>query len=300
MLDGVHDDQLLITVEQVASLVADQLPALIGHDVVQVDGAGTVHAIFRIGSSVTARFPLRPEEPDSAAARLRQEAAAAAEFVRAAPFRAPQPLGIGRPGHGYPLAWATQSWLAGATLSPTSHETSTALALDVAELVNGLRRWETRGRHFTGAGRGGRLADHDAWVAECIERSEGLVDLAVARRLWTRFRSLPHEDHDVMCHGDLIPANLLVSGQRLSGVLDTGGFRAADPALDLVVAWHCFAEDPREQIRTALACSDLQWERGAAWAFQQAIGACWYYRNSNSSMAEMGRTTLERLLSSFG
>lgn len=102
-----------------------------------------------------------------------------------------------------------------------------------------------------------------------------------------------------MCHSDLIPSNLLVSDGHLAGLLDTGGFQAADPALDLVVAWHLFTEAARDQIRTGLGCSDLQWERGAAWAFQQAVGAYWYYRSSNQAMAEMGKTTLDRLVSAF-
>ena len=36
--------------------------------------------------------------------------------------------------------------------------------------------------------------------------------------------------------------------------------------------------------------------RGKAWAFEQAIGAYWYYRDTNPAMAAMGRTTLERLV----
>ena len=99
-----------------------------------------------------------------------------------------------------------------------------------------------------------------------------------------------------MCHGDLIPSNVLVADGRLTGLLDTGGFQAADPAPDLVAAWHLFDDGPREQIRRDLDCSDLQWERGRAWAFQQAAGAYWYYQRSNPTMADMGRTTLERLI----
>lgn len=45
---------------------------------------------------------------------------------------------------------------------------------------------------------------------------------------------------------------VLVSDERLADVLDTGGFRAADPALDLVAGWHLFDETPREQMRLAL------------------------------------------------
>jgi aminoglycoside phosphotransferase (APT) family kinase protein len=295
----VHGDQISVSSEQVAALLADQQPALAGLEVVRIDAAGTVNAIFRIGDSVAARFPLRHDDPAVAARRLRREAAASAEFVSASPVPAPEPLGIGLPGHGYPLPWTTQTWLSGSTTNPTADENSAGLALDLAGLVQQLRGWDTRGRRFTGPGRGGRLSDHDVWVDQCITRSDDLVDTDAMRALWSRFRDLPREDPDAMCHGDLIPTNVLVSGDRLTGVLDTGGFEAADPALDLVAAWHFFADRPRERMRAALECSDLQWERGAAWAFEQAIGAYWYYQDTNPTMADIGRTTLERLVSCF-
>ncbi len=99
-----------------------------------------------------------------------------------------------------------------------------------------------------------------------------------------------------MCHTDLTPSNILVVGGRLVGVLDTGGFQPADPALDLVGAWHLLDHQRRELLRRELECSDLQWERGRAWAFEQAAGAYWYYQHTNPEMAEMGKTTLERLM----
>jgi hypothetical protein len=40
----------------------------------------------------------------------------------------------------------------------------------------------------------------------------------------------------------------------------------------------------------------LEWARGAAWAFQQAMGTVWYYADSNPSMSLVGRRTLERIL----
>ena len=296
----MHADQISISRSQVVALIADQFPALAGLEVVPVDCGGTVNAIFRVGDHVTARFPLRNDDPDRALTRVRTATSAAAEFERACPVPAPTPLDLGDPGHGYPLPWTTQSWLPGSPATPVAYEDSTALALELTDVVHHLRAWDTRGRQFRGSGRGGHLGDHDEWVNECITRSSGLLDTDALRPLWTRFRNLPREDPDVMCHSDLIPSNLLVSEGHLAGLLDTGGFQAADPALDLVVSWHLFAQPARDQIRTGLACSDLQWERGAAWAFQQAVGAYWYYRTSNQTMAEMGRTTLDRLTSTFG
>jgi aminoglycoside phosphotransferase (APT) family kinase protein len=99
-----------------------------------------------------------------------------------------------------------------------------------------------------------------------------------------------------MTHGDLIPGNVLVDGGRLVGILDVGGLGPADPALDLVGAWHMLDRGPRELLRDDLRSDDLEWERGKAWAFIQAMGLVWYYRSSNPTMSRMGRRTIERIL----
>jgi aminoglycoside phosphotransferase (APT) family kinase protein len=116
------------------------------------------------------------------------------------------------------------------------------------------------------------------------------------RRIWARLRELPPSGPDVMSHRDLIPANLLVRGDRLVGVLDSGSFGPADPALDLVAAWHLLDRNQRETVRTHLGSSEVEWKRGAAWALEQAMGLVWYYRSTNPAMSALGRTTLSRIL----
>ena len=54
------------------------------------------------------------------------------------------------------------------------------------------------------------------------------------------------------------------------------------------------------RLRHRLGSSDLEWERGAAWAFVQAIGLVWYYVDTNPTMAELGRSTLWRLMDDPG
>lgn len=293
----MHDDQIHVSHEQVVALVAAELPQLAGREVVAVGGAGTVHSIYRIGDDAAARFPLRRGDAARVSHQLRREADAAAEFRRASPVPAPEPLHIGRPGHCFPMPWTVQSWLPGTTATPMSWERSTTLAHDVSELIGRLREKDTGGRRFRGEGRGGELTDHDDWVSECIRRNADSFDAAAMRTMWADFRRLPREDPDAMCHTDLTPPNLLVDEDgHLVGVLDTGGFQPTDPALDLVSVWHLFADDARQRVRAALGCSDLQWERGKAWAFQQAAGLPWYYRDTNPAMAEMGAITLRRLL----
>ena len=258
----MHVDQITVSAHQVGALIIDQVPSLAGQAIVPVDSGGTVNAIFRIGDTATARFPLRNGDPDQLLSRLRSEFEASAEFVRACPVPAPTPLHVGHPGHGYPLPWTVQSWVAGTPATPSGHEHSTALAVELAVVIDRLRACDTRGRRFEGAGRGGRLGDHDEWVADSIARSEGLLDVDAGRALWSRFRILPREDPDLMCHSDLTPSNVVVTDGHLAGLLDTGGFQPADPALDLVVAWHLFAEPARATLRRSLDCSDLEW-RGA-------------------------------------
>jgi aminoglycoside phosphotransferase (APT) family kinase protein len=170
----------------------------------------------------------------------------------------------------------------------------------LARLIAALRAADANGRRFDRQGRGGSLPDHDDWMEVCLKNSVGLLDVARLGRLWARLRALPPAGPDVMNHRDLIPANLLVQGERLAGVLDAGKFGPADPALDLVAAWHLFDRDRREIMRIELGSGDVEWQRGAAWAFQQAMGLVWYYERTNPDMSALGRSTLSRLLDDLG
>ncbi|MFF5497516.1 aminoglycoside phosphotransferase family protein [Streptomyces aquilus] len=292
----MHVDQVNVTTGMVAALIEDQFPQWSGKAIRLLSSTGTVNAIFRIGDDLCARFPLRPTDADEALAVLEQEAQASAELAQVSPFPVPEPLALGKPGAGYPMPWSVQTWLPGTVASDADPSRSDAFAADLAAFIAALRDAETRGRLFSGEGRGGVLAHHDDWMATCFARSEALLDVPRLRQMWRRFRELPRTSADVMSHGDLIPGNVLVAGDRLTGVLDTGGFGPADPALDLVSAWHLLQPGPRDVLRRTLACDDVEWERGKAWAFQQAMGLVWYYAESNPPMSSLGRRTLDRIL----
>jgi aminoglycoside phosphotransferase (APT) family kinase protein len=87
-----------------------------------------------------------------------------------------------------------------------------------------------------------------------------------------------------------------VAGGRLAGIIDVGGLGPADPALDLVSGWHLLEADQRQTLRDDLCSGDLDWARGRAWAFEQAMGLVWYYLESNTQLSLMGRSTLDRIL----
>ena len=292
----MHADQLHVSEDTVRRLVAEQFPQWKELALREVRTAGTVNAIFRIGDELAARFLLRAQDPTQARADLTAEAAAVWELANASTVPTPEPVALGEPGHGYPLPWSIQTWLPGSDATVDDPAGSIEFARDLAAFVASLRAADTAGRGFTGEGRGGHLPDHDEWMEFCFGESADLHDVARLRAMWTELRTLPEVDADVMCHGDLTPPNVLVKDGRLVGVLDGGGFAAADPALDLVGAWHLLDEAQRQILREALGCSEVQWRRGMAWAFEQSMGLVWYYAESNPTMSRWGQRTLDRLI----
>ncbi|CAN5446234.1 aminoglycoside phosphotransferase family protein [soil metagenome] len=291
----MHDNEIPIDDADVRRLINEQFPEWSNLTIERLHSEGTVNVIFRIGPSLAARFPLQPGQSRSA---LETEAVAAQELSEHTTFPTPLPVAIGEPGIGYSQCWSVQTWIEGATATINDPSASTSFAQDLAAFVGEVRSIATKGRSFGGAGRGGKLLAHDEWVTVCLSKSEGLLDVHQLREMWRCYRQLADHAGDVMTHGDLIPSNVLVAEGRLTGVLDVGGMQSADPSLDLVGGWHLLDDGPREVFRTALSCSDLEWERGQAWAFQQALGLVWYYRSSNPSMSELGRRTLDRLVAS--
>lgn len=292
----MHVDQLTVLPETVRRLVDEQFPVWRDLPITDIGSQGTVNAIFRVGERLAARFPLESGDVESTRRQLESEANAACELLGRTRFRTPEPVALGEPGADYPLPWSVQTWLPGTAATGEEQAGSVAFARDLAEFIRGVRTIGANGRAFGGRGRGGELRSHDEWMETCLRKSERLLDVARLRRLWDVLRELPRTAGDVITHGDLIPGNLLVSGGRLAGVIDVGGLGPADPALDLVVAWHLLEAVPRQALREDLGCDHVEWDRGKAWAFQQAMGLVWYYVESNPAMSRLGRRTLERIL----
>ncbi|MFG2041022.1 aminoglycoside phosphotransferase family protein [Dactylosporangium sp. NPDC048998] len=293
----MHHDELSVPLETVRALVDAQFPEWRALPVSRVASQGTVNAIFRIGDRFAARFPLQPRAVEAARHWLECEAEAARELLGRTRFPTPEPVAVGEPGAGYPLPWSVQTWIPGVIATDRDPGESVAFAHDLAEFINDVRAIDTRGRVFSGQGRGGELRAHDSWMRTCFQHSETLLDVPRLRRAWAVMRQLPRGEYaDTMTHGDLIPGNVIVADSRLAGILDVGGLGVADRALDLVSAWHLLEREPRQALRERLGCDDLEWERGRAWAFVQAMGVVWYYHQSNPAMSRMGRRTLTRIM----
>lgn len=267
----MHSDQIYIDADIAREMLFEQFPQY-RQEQVKAFGSGTVNAIFKIGSVATARFPLRGTDPIACVNMLRNEARAMTRFAENCPVATPRPVGFGQPGLRYPIPWAVQSWVEGDVATPDGLAESTTFALDIANLIATMRSAKTNGQQLDGQGRGGCFSDHDKWMSVCFANSEGLRDVPRLRSTWAKLRQLPPSGSDVMSHRDLIPSNLLVRGGRLVGVLDSGSFGPADPALDLVCAWHLFNRNQHEVIRARLGSSEVEWKQRGCMGIRASHG----------------------------
>src|SRR6516165_7996480 len=84
----------------------------------------------------------------------------------------------------------------------------------------------------------------------------------------------------VWLHGDLHPANILVRGGRVTGIIDFGDITAGDPAADLSVAWMLLPADLNGAFREAYQAHQAAgsvpadgelWRRARGWALNLAL-----------------------------
>ncbi|WP_285794382.1 aminoglycoside phosphotransferase family protein [Micromonospora sp. NBRC 107095] len=293
----MHADQVDVSAEVVATLVAGQFPRWRGLPVRPLPSTGTVNALFRVGPDVVLRFPLRPFADPGLRDELLREQEYARLFAARLPVAVPEPLGVGEPGEGYPGPWSAYRFIAGGTATSDLVGASDAFAHDLAGVVVALRRIDTGGRSWSGTGRGGPLAAQDAGVRAALAVSGALTDTVALARMWDRCRDARRDNPaDGWIHGDLMPGNLLVRDGRLAAVIDLGTAGVGDPAVDLMPAWNLFDSGSREAYRRALGVDDPTWERGRGRALAQAINALPYYVETNPVMAAIARRTLRAVL----
>jgi len=293
----MHADQVDVSEQVVAALVRDQFPRWRNHPVRPVTSHGTVNALFRLGDEVVLRFPLQPSGDCETRAELIAEQDNARRLAAHVSVAVPEPLALGEPGEGYDGLWTAYRWIPGEIANARTIGDPDVFARDLAGFVREVHGIDTGGAGWPGHGRGGPLHRVDEWVQRSFSESAGLTDTQRLSRIWARCRDTPAADTaDVWIHADLMPGNLLVRGGRLTGVIDFGTVGIGDPAVDMMPAWNLLPPGARETYRRELAADDATWDRGRGWAIVQAIGALWYYVETNPAMAATARHTLNAIL----
>ncbi|PNG19546.1 aminoglycoside phosphotransferase family protein [Streptomyces cahuitamycinicus] len=287
----MHEDELDIDVSLVGRLIAGQFPQWAGLPLRRLESSGTENAMFRLGADKVVRLPRHPRAVEAIAHELRWLPLLGPGL----PAASPEPLGRGEPGDGFPWPWSVYGWLGGRNPVPGRIEEPALLAGDLAAYVTALRRIDAS--EGPPGYRGVPLATRDPFLREALGRLAGRVDSTAVTRVWEETLGAPeHTGPPLWAHGDLMAGNLLVTGGRLSAVIDFGTVGVGDPAVDLIGAWCLLPAAARGVFREAVGAGEAEWVRGRGLALSIAVIALPYYWETNPPVAENSRYVIEEIL----
>jgi aminoglycoside phosphotransferase (APT) family kinase protein len=292
-----------ITPGLVRRLLAGQHPDLVGRPV-EFLANGWDNAMFRLGDDLLVRLPRR----QPAAQILLNEQRWLPVLAPKIQLPIPAPERTGRPAHGYPFSWSVVPYLPG---EPAADVGSLDLA-GAADAVGGFLGSlhvpappDAPANPFRGvplADRAGSFAANLGLLCDQVDRDAVLSEWAAA------VAAPAYPGPPRWLHGDLHPANILVSHGRVSGVIDFGDVTAGDPATDLAVAWMLLPFGHHAAFRSAYrsaradpagsaedVASPALWTRARCWALNLAI-VFLAHSADNPQLLNVGRRTLGRVL----
>jgi aminoglycoside phosphotransferase (APT) family kinase protein len=268
----MHADELQIDVPLVRRLLSEQFPQWSALPLDPVEPMGTDHAIFRLGDEFSVRLPRVAGRTNPGS----RETEWLPRLRPMLPIEIPLPVAEGRPSSAYPWFWDIHTWVQGRTASVEAIDEIQA-ARDLCAVIGALQTVDPDGAPV---GRGVPLAERDADVRYWLERFDAGPEV---RAPWERaLRAEPWTGPPVWHHGDLDARNWLISGGRISGVIDWGLMGAGDPACDVMVAWKLHSAEARDIIRELLSPDDATWDRARGWVLSQAIAILAYYTPENN------------------
>ena len=244
--------------------------------------SGTVNALFRLGDELVVRLPMKPSDD------MLVEQAWLPLLAPLLPVAVPTPVFVS----DEPVAWGVYRWLPG---RHPVEDASDGLVSDMAGFVRAMAAVTLP--DAPAAYRGGPLADQDAPTRRAISELGDRVDAAAVTAAWEE--SLAADvwtGTPVWLHADLMPGNLLVSGARLTAVIDWGTLGVGDPACDLIPAWNLLTSRSRPVFRSSVDVDDATWLRGRGKALSMALIQLPYHWDSNPAMARNARYVVAQVL----
>jgi aminoglycoside phosphotransferase (APT) family kinase protein len=153
------------------------------------------------------------------------------------PLPVPVPVRAGEPSARFPRPWTVTEWVAGESGDAVEIGDGDQAADTLAGFLRALHR-EALAEAPGNPIRGVPLREIAPTFEERLPAVTDARAAAGTRRVWEEAVSAPAWKHrPVWVHGDLHPANVIVSAGRLGGIVDFGELCAGDPATDIAAAW---------------------------------------------------------------
>jgi aminoglycoside phosphotransferase (APT) family kinase protein len=264
------DGRAGIDADLVGRLIAAQFPQWSDLPVAPVAVDGWDNRTYRLGDDMTVRLPIG----ETYALAVEKEHHWLPVLAERLPVAIPEPLGLGRPGEGYPHPWAIRRWIDGETADPSAIGDMTAFAEAVAGFITALQTVDPTGGPAAGEHsfhRGADPAHYDTETRDVLKNLEGRVDTAGAAAVWEAALAATWRGAPVWFHGDIARRNLLTRNGKLAAVIDFGTSGIGDPACDLVIAWTMFEGESREVFRRNVGQDEATWARARGWAIWKAL-----------------------------
>ncbi|MFF9032798.1 aminoglycoside phosphotransferase family protein [Streptomyces iakyrus] len=226
------DTEIEITADLVRDLLEVQHPDLAGLPIREVEG-GWGNQMWRLGGELAVRMQRMDPTPELQL-KERQWLPVLAPRL---PLPVPTPVRLGEPSERFPKHWTVMTWVPG---EPLDHG-SISRGAHAADALAGF----LRALHVEAPAEAPISTDFGAHPRNCTDGFENVFravvpdDIAAdVRAVWDdAVASQAWEGPRVWVHGDLHPANVVVSDGTLSGIVDFGAMFAGDPAWDLAAAW---------------------------------------------------------------
>ncbi len=259
-----------ISVALVRRLIAAQFPRWAHLPVTPVAHGGNDNRTFHLGPEMSVRLP----SAQGYAAQVLKEHRWLPRLAPHLPLPIPQPLALGRPAPDYPWPWSVYRWIDGAVTGSALIADMSQFGTDISQFLTSLQAIDAAGGPAAGAHsfyRGAPPAVYDAQTREAIATLGDRIDAAATTAVWDAALAAEWHGPPVWVHGDVAVGNLLVTGGRLSAVIDFGCLAVGDPACDLVIAWTLFSGASRAAFRAGLPLDAGTWARGRGWALWKAL-----------------------------
>ncbi|MFB7408244.1 aminoglycoside phosphotransferase family protein [Streptomyces sp. NPDC056202] len=226
------DTEFEITADLVRALLREQHPDLAGLAVREVAG-GWGNQMWRLGDELAVRMQRMDPTPELQLKERRWLPVLAPRL----PLPVPTPVRSGEPSERFPKHWTVMTWVPG---EPLDHG-SISRGAHAAEALAGF----LRALHVQAPADAPAPRDRGAHPRDCTDGFEHFLRAAAPDDLVTGLRTVwdeavaagAWEGPPLWVHGDLHPANVVVSDGTLAGVVDFGDMFAGDPAWDLAAAW---------------------------------------------------------------
>lgn len=254
--------------------------------------AGWDNTLWRLGDGLLVRLPRR----EVAAGLALNEQRWLPELAPRLPLPVPEPVRTGRPGDRYPWPWSVVALLPGSPgdRTPVTDPMDTAVRLGrFLRALHQVAPPDAPDNPYRGVAVTSRTDIDDRIATLAAE-----IDVDATHRIWDQALGAdPWTGPPVWLHGDLHPANTLVTGGTLTAVIDFGDLCAGDPATDLAGAWMMLPTAVMGDFNGAYGGVDADLERRSlGWALIFGLILLEIGLRDRPTYERVGRTTLDRVI----